>query len=147
MIGDGPKKQDIHQLVDSLGLGNIRLLPEQPRASIPAYLSASDAALVPLKKLELFRGALPSKLFDAWACERPVLLSVDGEARRILEQAGGGLFVPPEDPQALAQALLELKENPDLRREMGLNGRLYTEQNYSRKALAERLAHILEGIA
>ena len=147
LIGDGPKKQDIHQLVDSLGLGNIRLLPEQPRASIPAYLSASDAALVPLKKLELFRGALPSKLFDAWACERPVLLSVDGEARRILEQAGGGLFVPPEDPQALAQALLELKENPDLRREMGLNGRLYTEQNYSRKALAERLAHILEGIA
>jgi colanic acid biosynthesis glycosyl transferase WcaI len=147
LIGDGPKKQDIHQLVDSLGLGNIRLLPEQPRASIPAYLSASDAALVPLKKLDLFKGALPSKMFDAWACERPILLSVDGEARRILEQAGGGLFIPPEDPQALAQALLELKAKPDLSHAMGLRGRQYTEQHYSRKALAERLAHILEEIA
>ncbi len=81
------------------------MLPEQPRQQIIDYLSAADIALIPLRKLELFTGALPSKMFDAWACERAVLLSVDGEAREVLEQAEAGIFVPPEDPQALADAL------------------------------------------
>ena len=64
---------------------------------MPAVLSAADVALVPLRKVELFEHAVPSKLFDAWACGCPVLLSIDGEARRVLEAANGGMFVPPED--------------------------------------------------
>jgi len=141
LIGDGPKKAEIASLAASLSLPNLTLLSEQPREAMPAYLSAADAALIPLRKLDLFKGALPSKMFDAWACERPVLLSVDGEARRVLEEAGGGLFIPPEDSAALAASLLYLRTDPAGRAVMGRRGRVYTEQHYSRQAIAEQLAH------
>ena len=86
-------------------------------------------------------------MFDAWACQRPVLLSVDGEARRILESAAGGWFVPPEDPLALARALHAMKKISLAERDaMGQRGRDYTIQHYSRRALAETLIHLLEGL-
>lgn len=147
MIGDGPKRSEITALAERYGLPNLTLLPEQPREKIPAYLSAADAAIIPLRNLDLFKGALPSKMFDAWACQRPVLLSVDGEARQALEAAEGGLFIPPEDPTALAQAALHLAADPAGCQRMGLNGRAYTEQNYSRRTLALKLAQLLQDIS
>lgn len=145
-IGDGPKKAEVAALTAGLALPNITLIPEQPREAMPAFLSTADAALIPLKKLELFKGALPSKMFDAWACERPVLLNVDGEARRVLDEAGGGLFVPPEDPAALAEAILRLQADPGGREAMGRRGRAYTEQNFSRQAIAEKLVARLQSV-
>lgn len=143
-IGDGPVKADLIAQAESLSLSNVSFLAEQPREQVPAYLSAADIALIPLRNIDLFKGALPSKLFDAWACERPVIISVDGEARNVVEQAGGGIFIPPEDAQALAATALELMENANLRQEMGRAGRTYTIKHYSRRALAESLARLLE---
>lgn len=145
LVGDGPKKNEIAHLVGQYGLNNLTLLPEQPRDAIPAFISAADVALIPLRNLELFKSALPSKMFDAWACQRPVLLSVEGEARQIMDRAGGGVFVPPEDPQALAQTILEMRDTPDVRKKMGLAGREFTVQHYSRQAQAEKLIHLLQG--
>jgi colanic acid biosynthesis glycosyl transferase WcaI len=146
LVGDGPTKALVARLAQEYRLPNLILLPEKPRQEIPDYLSAADIALIPLRNLDLFKGALPSKLFDAWACERPVLLSVDGEARRILETAGGGRYVPPEDPSALAQALIEMKKESNIRQEMGKRGRQFTEEHFSRQAQAEKLIHALETI-
>ncbi|RPI20507.1 MAG: glycosyltransferase WbuB, partial [Chloroflexota bacterium] len=146
LIGDGPKKAEVALLAGQYQLPNLTLLPEQPRERIPGYLSAADVALIPLRNLPLFKGALPSKMFDAWACKLPVITSVDGEARQILEDVQCGVFVPPEDPERLAQTLMALKEIPEERKKMGMNGRCYTVEHYSRKALAEKLAHLLEGV-
>jgi colanic acid biosynthesis glycosyl transferase WcaI len=146
LVGDGPKKADIARLVSEYGLSNLTLLDEQPRPAIPGLLSAADAAVIPLRKLEIFKGALPSKMFDSWACERPVLLSVEGEARRVMERAQAGVFVIPEDAEALAQAILELREKPELRQQMGRRGRAFTEQNYSRQAQAEQLAGLMQAV-
>lgn len=139
MIGSGPAREQIEALVQTLALPNLTMLPEQPREAIPGFLSAADAAVIPLKALDLFKGALPSKMFDAWACERPVLLSVDGEARRALERAGGGIYIPPEDPQALVSAIHGLARDPALAQAMGVRGRTFTASHYSRQALAEQL--------
>ena len=144
LVGDGPKKADIARLASEYGLANLTLLDEQPREAIPGLLSAAEAAVIPLRKLEIFKGALPSKMFDSWACERPVLLSVDGEARRVMEAAQAGIFVNPEDPAALAQGILELRTQPVLRQQMGRRGRAFTEQNYSRRAQAEALAGVMQ---
>ena len=144
--GDGPEKSKISALAAQYQLPGLILIPEKQRDQVPAYLSAADVAIIPLKNLDLFRGALPSKMFDAWACELPVILSVDGEARRTLESANGGLFIPPEDPARLAEALLQLKNDPAAARQMGLNGRGYTVNNFSRQAQAEKLAQILLSI-
>jgi len=127
-----------------LELHNLTILPQQPPKGVPAYLSAADVALVPLRKIDLFKETVPSKLFDAWACERPVILGVDGEARRLLEDAQAGIFVPPEDPRAVASALIRLRDDPALCQSMGQNGRLVTVQNYSRQAQANKLAELLE---
>jgi colanic acid biosynthesis glycosyl transferase WcaI len=146
LIGEGPRKSSIQELLQEYGLENVCLLPEQPRERIPDYLSAADVALIPLKNLAFFKGTIPSKLFDSWACRRPVILSVDGEARKIVADAGGGVYIEPEDPHALAAALVELERDSERLKEMGENGRAYTEEYYSRRALAQKLERALKNL-
>ena len=146
LIGDGPEKGKIRALAERYNSPGLRMLDEKPRSQIPAYLSAADVCLIPLKNIELFKGVLPSKLFDAWACERPVISSVDGEARRILEAAQGGWFIPPENPAALANTLKQIRSQPEICRQYGKNGRQFTLEQYSRKVQAENLAAYLENI-
>jgi glycosyltransferase involved in cell wall biosynthesis len=142
-VGDGPKKAELLALRNRLGLTNVTMLAEQPRSRIPAYLSAADVALVPLRRLDLFQGALPSKMFDAWACGCPVILSIDGEAHQVLEQAEAGVFVEPEEADQMARAILQLKGEPERLRRYQQNGRRFVEMNYSRQQLAARLEELL----
>lgn len=90
--------------------------------------------------------AVPSKLFDAWACERPVICGIEGEAQEIVAQAGGGLNIPAEDSQALKQALLDLHAHPDQGMEMGKRGHEVTSRYYARQALARRLIDTLQEV-
>lgn len=142
-VGEGPKKQELLALRSHWGLANVTMLAEQPRARMPAYLSAAHVALVPLRRLEIFQGALPSKMFDAWACGCPILLSIGGEARQVLERADAGVFVEPEDAGQMAQALLQLKGEPERLHRYGENGRRFVEEHYSRQRLAARLEALL----
>jgi colanic acid biosynthesis glycosyl transferase WcaI len=144
LIGDGPKKAELLSLAARYNLSNLSMLPEKPRDQIPDYISAADVAIIPLKKAEIFKGAMPSKIFDAWACERPVLLSIDGEAREVVEKVSGGKYIPPENPAEMAKALLELRDSPAERKTMGENGLTYTQQNHSRAELAKKLILHLE---
>ncbi len=143
-IGEGPVKAELTSMAARMNISNITLLSEKPTNVIPSFISAADVALIPLRKIDLFKDTLPSKLFDSWACQRPVLLCVDGEARQIIDQAQAGVYVPPEDPHALAQALIDLKNNPKAVERMGRNGRDFTERYYSRRKQAIQLAELLE---
>ena len=147
LVGEGPRKPAVGGRAAPPPHAHQPPPPGPPPPRIPDYLSAADAALIPLRDNPLFKGARPSKMFDAWACRRPLLLSVEGEARRIMDQAQGGLFVPPEDPAALARKILELKARPDEGARMGMNGRAHTQAHFSRKSLAEALIAILEELA
>lgn len=144
LVGEGPQKAELMELRNQLGVTNVTMLDERPRTSMPALMSAADLALVPLRKLQLFEGALPSKMFDAWACGCPVLLSIDGEARSVLEQAQAGIFVEPENAERMAEAILQLKANPSLRRLYSENGRSFVEANYSRRQQALLLEELLQ---
>lgn len=146
VVGDGPKRVELENLAKQYGLTNITFLGNRPHREMPGLLSAADVALIPLRKLEIFSIVLPSKMFDAWACERPILLGVDGEARKILEACGGGLYVTPEDPGDLVLRLLELKNNPQDCQVMGKKARQYTETNFSRQQQAQNLIQILAGL-
>jgi glycosyltransferase involved in cell wall biosynthesis len=145
-VGDGPCKAELLAQKRELQLPNVTMVAAQPRRAIPAFLSAADVALVPLRKLDLFKDALPSKIFDAWACECPIVLSMEGEARHVLESAQAGVFVPPESPQALAQAISNLSQEPERCREYGRRGRRFVEQHYSRQAQARQLTQLLEAL-
>ena len=142
-VGEGPRKADLLAMRNEWGLANVTMLAEVPRCRMPAYLSAADVALVPLRRLALFHGAVPSKMFDAWACGCPVILSIEGEAREVLERAQAGVFVQPENPEEMVQAILHLKNEHGERLRLGENGRSFVEQHYSRQRLAARLERLL----
>jgi glycosyltransferase involved in cell wall biosynthesis len=112
------------------------------RASgFPAYISAADLCLVMLKRTELFKTVIPTKLLEYMACERPVIVAVDGQARKIVEAAGAGMYTEAEDSRALARAILDLADCPDQRQKMGLKGRQYIIDNFSREKTARGLYH------
>ncbi len=142
-VGEGPRKAALVELSRSLALDNVRFLPEVPSKLMPFYLSAAGCAIVPLRDEPLFRGALPSKMFEAWACSRPVMLSVAGEAADVLKQAGGGLLTKPEDAEELARAIIFLQAHPDEAATMGRSGRAYVERHYARREQARKLEVLL----
>jgi colanic acid biosynthesis glycosyl transferase WcaI len=145
-VGEGPVKNEIMALADGYGLNNVRFHPEIPRERVPAFLAAADVALVPLRKLDLFKGALPSKMFDAWAVGCPTLVSIEGEAQRVLERSGAGRFVEPENPQALVEAISALTADRGAGRLMGNRGRAFVEAHYSRQAQARELEQLLRTV-
>lgn len=148
IIGDGPKKADIATILSDDATQNLTLLPEQSYDTISGYYSASDVTIIPLRRNKFFKGTLPVKIFDAWACQRPVLLcNVEGEASQIISEANAGLVVPPEDVGNLITAVRRLYASPDLCNQMGINGRNYTKENYSRQTLADQLLSLLESIS
>ena len=147
-IGEGPVKGDLVDEVMRKNLTNIEFLCEVPADEIAKYISLASICLVPLRKKSLFKGALPSKMFDCWACGKPIILSVDGEARAELEAARGGLFVEPENASAMAEAISYMYKNPPSCREMGENGRRYIfNKGYIRAQQADNLAQVLERFA
>jgi len=142
-FGDGPEKPALEKIAQDKGLTNVRFFPPQPKASMPRIMRALDISIVPLKRHDLFKGALPSKLFESMGSGVPVVLTIEGEARDLVEQAGGGICVPPEEPDALAQAILLLKSEPELRTSIGQNGRHYMITHYDRHDTAKRFEQAL----
>jgi glycosyltransferase involved in cell wall biosynthesis len=138
-FGDGPEKDKLLQFSERNRLQNVRFFSPRPAADMPEILSCFDAAVVPLKKLDLFRGALPCKLFECMAAGVPVIVAIEGEAKRLVEKANGGIPIVPEDPQAMADAITVLYANAELRNAMGLSGREYVLSRCSRQHAADMI--------
>ena len=146
LIGEGAEKQRIIELAAARGLTNTRFLDQQPRERIPAYISAADVCLTMLKKTELFKTVIPTKLLEYMACERPVIVAVDGQARQIVEAAGAGVFVEPEDSDALVQAVVNLAADPQRRQRMGSSGCQYIVSRLSRERTAQDYLTVLDNL-
>ena len=146
LIGEGAEKERIVELAIARRLTNVQFLGQQPRERIPAYVSAADICLVMLKKTELFKTVIPTKLLEYMACERPVIVAVDGQARQIVEEASAGVFVEPENSQALVKAVLDLAEDPERRRQMGASGRQYIVNGFSREKTAHDYITVLASL-
>ena len=144
LLGDGKEKTALMAQATELGLTNLHFLPPVPKAGMAEALAAADACLAILKPVSLYATVYPNKVFDYMAAGRPVILAIDGVIRQVVEQADGGVFTPPGDPAALAQSILRLMEDPQRRRQMGLNARAYVEAHFDRAALALHLAEIIE---
>jgi colanic acid biosynthesis glycosyl transferase WcaI len=144
LIGEGAEKERIVKLAAGRDLNNIRFFGQQPREWIPLYVSASDVCLVMLKKSELFKTVIPTKLLEYMACERPVIVAVDGQARQIVEEAGAGIFVEPGNSHALVNAISDMASEPECRRKMGASGRQYIVNRFSREKTAREYIKVLE---
>jgi colanic acid biosynthesis glycosyl transferase WcaI len=144
LIGEGAEKERIKLLAHSRGLANVRILDQQPRERIPAFISASDACLVLLKKADVFKTVIPTKMLEFMSCARPVILAVEGQAREIIEQANAGIAIEPENDKALVAAIQSLESIAEKAKALGQKGREYILQNFSRFRTAEKYIQILE---
>ena len=139
-VGDGATRNELIADARKRHLTNVTFLDPLPHGRMPLLLSAADACLVPLRRLPLFEGALPSKMYEIMACARPILLGADGEARRLVEkEAGAAHYFEPENADALVSAILYLRAHPDDVEELGKRGRAFVEAHFDRGLLTTRL--------
>ena len=145
LVGEGAEKERIKALAQSRGLANVRFLDQQPRENIPAFISASDACLVLLKKTDVFKTVIPTKMLEFMSCARPVILGVDGQARQIIEEAGAGVVIEPENSEALVTAISQLSADRELGTALGSKGKgihpaALLARNGRRKSISQCLA-------
>jgi len=139
LVGDGPEKEKLIALAQSLQLDNLYFLPNQPRESMPSIVSACDIFVVPLKKLDIFKVAIPSKLFEPLAYKKPIVLGVDGEARGLfIDEGKAGLYFEPENSDDLARVIEELVADENKRKEFGNNGYNFVKEKFDREKIAEQ---------
>jgi len=143
-IGSGPVKDNLQREAERLDLGNTEFHPRVSLDEAAAHMAAADALLVPLADHEIYQSFIPSKLFDSMAAGRPVLLSVDGEARSILEDAGAGRYYPAENGLELANNIRWMLDHPEACTKMGGNGRAYAQTHCTRETQAKRMIAFVE---
>lgn len=129
LIGAGSEKVRLQEAAQSRSLKNILFLEPAPSEYIARLYSLSLAGLATLRDIPLFQGASPSKVFPAMASGVPILYCGDGEGAQLVKRAEAGIVLPPENPEALAEGVLQLVDNPKLARKLGLNGRYFSENN------------------
>lgn len=143
--GAGPEKERLVTLKSELGVSNVHFIDPVTKNDMPMVLKEIDVAIVPLRKLELFEGAIPSKIFETLAMEVPILLAVDGEARRhFVEKAKAAFFVEPENVSDLVKHIELIVNNPDSILEMGKRGREYANMHFNRNLIAEKFISTLK---
>jgi colanic acid biosynthesis glycosyl transferase WcaI len=145
MVGGGMEKHLLAEEVEKKQLDNVIFLPMQPKEVYPDILRSSDICLSTLKRT-LSAPVVPSKILSIMAAGRPVLASMPlhGDAPKLIEAAKCGLCIGPEDPQALADAILKLYHDPPLRESFGNNGRRYAESHLSREACISKFEALMQ---
>lgn len=139
IIGDGPDKQRLEALNEE-SKTNIIFIPNTPKIEVIKMLKSCHGYIIPLKKLDLFLGAIPSKIFDALALSLPILLGVDGEAKSLfIDKGQAGIYFEPENEISLAKALIELENNSSKASEYGEKGKEFAIENFDRKKIAKQL--------
>lgn len=142
-VGDGPMKSALVDKATEMSLTNVRFHPAVPESDLSSLIATADVGLDTRRRISISRGTLPVKMFSYMACEKPVILCIEGEAAELVQDTETGLVVPPESPELLAEAILDLRANPELRAQLGRRGRALVEERFSRQALAARLEKLL----
>ncbi len=137
-VGDGPARPKLIQIAETRKLTNVVWVGTQPHEAMPAIWAAFDCAVICLRRLPLFRGAVPSKMYEAMAAGTPVILAVEGEAADILSECHAGIAVEPENPAQIAGAIATLQADQTLRRELGQNGKRAVEESFGRARLNDQ---------
>ena len=141
-IGDGAEKQRMISLSLQLGCDNVTYLDPVEKDEVPRYLSIIDAALVPLKRSDTFKTVIPSKIFEACAMKKPILLGVDGQAREIIESFEAGLYFEPENQRDFIERAELLASDKELYGKLADNA-LRLAESYDRKVLAKEMLGVI----
>lgn len=147
IVGDGAHRVQLEQAARQRGIENVIFTGRQPKSSMPDWVASSDANLVHLKKTELFTTVMPSKIFESAGCKRPIIMGVDGFAKKLVMDAHAGLDMTPENADSLVECVEKLVEDPELCKQLGENAYNNIAKVHNRNKQAEDYLKTLEMLA
>ena len=143
IVGAGPLAEKIKIQAKQLKLTNIIFTGLRPHQEMPQYVSLADVCLIPYQNKDTFKNNIPSKMFDYMAASKPMIINLEGEASKIIQEAQAGLVVAPQNAQALADGIVKLYQDKFLRDKMGQLAKTYAENNFNKTEISQALENIL----
>ena len=148
-VGDGARKKTLISLAEEMKLTNVYFHDQISHDRIPEYYKATDLFMVPLRQAKLFTKNIPSKIYEIMAVKKPILISTEGESRKLVEQAGAGVGCTPESVSEMTEKIMMLYNNEKQRMQMGSDGYSFVLANASRIHIADNylktLTQVVEG--
>jgi len=147
LLGSGPEKEKLVVLKEQMKLDNLFFFEPLPKSSMPGIWKAVDVSLVPLRRIDLFKGAIPSKIFESLAMKKPLLLGVEGEAKDLfIDEGKAGLAFIPDDGNDLADKAMKLYNNRTELDTLGANGCNYVSVKFNRDTIAANFYTLLTNL-
>jgi glycosyltransferase involved in cell wall biosynthesis len=143
LVGDGAEREKLEKIAHEKELDNLAFSGMLPKEKMPEVLAATDVCLVHLRKVDLFKRVMPSKIFEMAAMKRPIILGVAGHAAKLLQTANAGVCIEPENARELVDAVCTLASDPAACRAYGQSGHDYVVQHHDRAVLADKYVNIL----
>lgn len=147
IAGDGKRMPALRQAIEELGLDNIILVGSLPKRDVPRLVGSSDMLMTLFADVPVLAMNSPNKLFDGLAAGKPMLVNSPGWTKDLVEQNEAGVYVPAGDADAMADAVMRIADDTELRERMGGNARRLAEQRFGRDELAERVLGVLQRAA
>jgi glycosyltransferase involved in cell wall biosynthesis len=139
IIGSGPELDYLKKIKQKCNLVNVSFLGHQSKNELFKIIPHINAGLIPLKKIPIFEGAIPSKIFDILGHKKPIILGVEGEAKRIfIDDADAGVFYEPENFLDLKEKIIEIKSNNKKSVMLGKNGYNYIKKEFDIDKILEK---------
>ena len=148
LVGDGARRQPLEDECTARGLSNlVRFTGLLSKQEMPKVLASSNALLVHLRPCELFQTVIPSKIFEAMAMERPIIMGVQGESAEIVRNSQAGIEMEPGNAQSLFNCVTILKDDSNLYETLSHNGRAFVLKKFSRDAFAAKYLEVIDTVA
>jgi glycosyltransferase involved in cell wall biosynthesis len=144
LAGDGAERCRLETEARESGLETVLFIGLVPKEEVPTILASSNVCLVHLRKKRLFQSVLPSKIFEAAAMEKAIVLGVEGDAANLVSEMEAGICVEPENELQLAEALVKLSASPEDARKKGRAGREHVVSTYEYNKLADDYLGVIQ---
>lgn len=147
LIGQGMEKERLVKMANERNIKNVRFLDSVPKAEVFRYILASEMGASVLKRVDTFKTVYSNKTFDYMSCKKPILMAIDGVSRELVEAAGAGVYVEPENTSEYNRIIRQYLNNPNRLKEEGESGYKFAQQNFDREVLANKYLQHIEQIA
>ena len=147
LIGQGMEKERLVKMANERNIRNVRFLDSVPKAEVFRYILASEMGASVLKRVDTFKTVYSNKTFDYMSCKKPILMAIDGVSRELVEAAGAGVYVEPENTEEYNRIIRQYLENPQRLKEEGESGYRFAQQNFDREVLANKYLQHIQQIA
>lgn len=145
LIGDGMQKEFLKERANKYQLSNVVFIDSVPKYEVFDYIQASDVCMAILKKTNTFKTVYPNKVFDYMSCRKPILVTIDGITKELVETAQCGFYSEPENLDAFkltVERFIHLSK--DEMNVLGENGYQYVKQYFDREKLAEQYIKLIK---